>query len=150
MLIIAEQKTTRQSPRKVRLVANSVRKLSLQDALKQLSVMEKRASLVVTKVIRQALADAMHNHRLDIDQVVLKNIIVNGGATYKRWRAGSRGRAKSVYKRTSHVRVILETKNEQPAVKAETKTAVKEIKAETKTAVAKKPAPKKAAAKKAK
>lgn len=109
---------TRQSPRKVRLVANSVRKLSLEQALRQLSVMERKASLVVTKVIRQALANAAHNHRLTIEQVRLKNILVNEGTTYKRWRAVSRGRAHTIFKRTAHIRVILETKEaEKPAAK---------------------------------
>lgn len=119
MQIIAEQKNTRQSPRKVRLVANAVRKLSLEQALQQLAVIERRSTLVVTKVIRQALANAWHNHNLSAKELVLKNIIVNEGPTYKRWRAVSRGRAHTIFKRTSHVRVILETKNKaaQPAAK---------------------------------
>jgi large subunit ribosomal protein L22 len=112
MEITAEQKTTRQAPRKVRLVANSVRKLPLEQALRQLAMMEKRASLVVTKVIRQALANAKHNHRLEMTDVELKNILVNAGPVYKRWQAVSRGRAHSIAKRTSHVKVILVTKDE--------------------------------------
>lgn len=125
MQIIAEQKTTRQSPRKVRLVADAVRKLPLEKALQQLAVIERRASVVVAKVIRQALANAKHNHRLEANQVELKNIIVNAGPTYKRWQAASRGRANSVYKRTSHIRVILETKKEEKPVQVETKAEVK-------------------------
>lgn len=121
MQIIAEQKTTRQSPRKVRLVADAVRKLPLEKALQQLAVIERRASVVVAKVIRQALANAKHNHRLEANQVELKNIIVNAGPTYKRWQAASRGRAHSIYKRTSHVRVILETKKEEKSAPVETK-----------------------------
>lgn len=136
MQIIAEQNTTRQSPRKVRLVANAVRKLPLEKALQQLAVMERRASLVVAKVLRQALANAKHNHRLEANQVELKNIIVNVGPTYKRWRAASRGRAHSIYKRTSHIRVILETKAEK------TKTETKKVEPKAEKAV--KPAVKKA------
>ena len=116
MQIIAEQKNTRQSPRKVRLVANTVRKMSLEHALRQLSVMEKRPSLVVSKVIRQALANAWHNHNLSLEELELKNILVNVGPTYKRWRAVSRGRAHNIFKRTSHIRVILETKPESKPV----------------------------------
>ena len=121
MQIIAEQKNTRQAPRKVRLVADTVRKLPLDKALKQLAVMEKRASLVVIKVIRQALANAQHNHHLSIDEVVLKNITVNAGPVYKRWQAVSRGRAHSILKRTSHIRVILETKQAAKPVETEKK-----------------------------
>src|SRR3972149_706954 len=98
MLITAEQKNTRQSPRKVRLVVNVVRKLPLEQALRQLAVMEKRASLVVTKVIRQALANAKHNHRLELADVELKNILVNAGPVYKRWQAVSGGRPHAIRK----------------------------------------------------
>lgn len=111
MQITAEQKNTRQSPRKVRLVANAVRKLSLQKAMEQLSVIERKSSIVVAKVLRQALANAWHNHHLSADQVVLKNILVTEGPTFKRFRAVSRGRAHRILKRTSHVQVILETKS---------------------------------------
>ena len=123
MQIIAEQKNTRQSPRKVRLVANTVRKMPLEQALKQLAVMEKRASLVVTKVLRQAIANAWHNHNLSLEQLELKNILENVGPTYKRWRPVSRGRAHNIFKRTSHVRVVLETKKDaKPEKNAASKT----------------------------
>ena len=62
MLIKATQKNTRQTPRKVRLIANTVRKLSLEQALKQLAVIEKRATIVVLKTLKQAIANAMNNH----------------------------------------------------------------------------------------
>lgn len=142
MQITAEQKNTRQSPRKVRLVANAVRKLSLEKAMEQLAVMERKASIVVAKVLRQALANAWHNHRLSAQQVELKNILVTQGPTYKRFRAVSRGRAHTIFKRTSHVQVILESKattapesqvkevekKAAPAPKAETKPEKKVVK----------------------
>jgi large subunit ribosomal protein L22 len=131
MEIIAKQKNTRQSPRKVRLVANTVRKMPLKQALEQLQVMERRASLVVTKVIRQALANAWHNHNLSADEVSLKNILVETGPTYKRWQAVSRGRAHNIFKRTSHIKVILESK-------ADIKMEQKQAKAPVKKAAAKK------------
>jgi len=133
MQFIAEQKNTRQSPRKVRLVVNVVRKVPLEQALKQLAVMEKRASLVVTKVIRQAIANAWHNHHIAFGDLTLKNITVNAGPVYKRWQAVSRGRAHSIYKRTSHIKVVLETKA------ADTPVAVKP--AVSDTAVSKQPGP---------
>lgn len=144
MQIIAEQKNTRQSSRKVRLVANAVRKLTIKAAFEQLAVMERKASMVVAKVLRQAVANALHNHRLTADQLELKNILVTEGPTYKRFRAVSRGRAHTIFKRTSHVRVILETKEvkteKDAGKKAETKVEVKptETKKETKPVTAKK------------
>lgn len=132
MQIIAEQKNTRQSSRKVRLVANAVRKLSVRAAFEQLTVMERKASIVVAKVLRQAVANAMHNHRLTADQIEIENILVNEGPTYKRFRAVSRGRAHTIFKRTSHVRVVLKTKEAKKADKAPVE-AKKEVKAEAKT-----------------
>lgn len=122
MIITAEQKNSRQSDRKVLLVANAVKKLSVEQALKQLAVMEVKASVVVLKVLRQAIANATHNHGLAFESLAIKSVIVGSGPHYKRFRAVSRGRAHSILKRTCHVRVELITKNElKPAEKAEVK-----------------------------
>lgn len=112
MLITAQQKQTRQSPRKVRIVADAVRKMELEQAIKQLAIMDRRASGVVLKTLRQAIANAMNNHGLKFEDLKLKNILVDPGPTYKRWRAVSRGRAHSILKRTSHVTVELETREQ--------------------------------------
>jgi large subunit ribosomal protein L22 len=109
MLITAEQRNSRQSDRKVSLVANSVKKLSIEGAFKQLAVMEKKASIVVMKVLRQAVANATHNHGLALADLKIQSILVNGGQMYKRQRAVSRGRGHAILKRTCHVKVILTT-----------------------------------------
>lgn len=108
MLITASQQSTRQAPRKVRLVANQVRKLPLVKALEQLAVIERRSTMVVLKTIRQAIANAQHNHGLVVADLTLKNIIVNEGPRYRRFRPVSRGRAHGIIKRTSHITVTLE------------------------------------------
>lgn len=107
MIIKAQQKNIRQSSRKVRLVANQVKKLSLQEAVNQLSVIQRRSSLVILKVIKQALANATNNLSLPVDQLKLTNIIVSDGPILKRMRAVSRGRGHSIEKRTCHVTVLL-------------------------------------------
>lgn len=148
MIIKATQKNTRQTPRKVRLVANTVRKLSLTEAIKQLSAMERRASLVVLKVVRQAVANAMHNHGFSFEELKLKNIVVMPAPQLKRFRAVSRGRAHTILKKSCHIAVELEAqkgasiptevkevKKEVEAPKAE--TAKKEVKAPKKTATVK-------------
>ncbi|MBT4123917.1 MAG: 50S ribosomal protein L22 [Candidatus Pacebacteria bacterium] len=136
MQIKAEQKNTRQSARKVRLVANAVRKLSLQDAMEQLAVIERKASIVVAKVLRQAIANATHNHNIPVDQLELKSILVGEGPTYKRFRAVSRGRAHNIFKRSCHVKVILETKQTEKEVSKKVvkkAPATKKAKAKTTT-----------------
>ncbi|MEX0895479.1 MAG: 50S ribosomal protein L22 [Patescibacteria group bacterium] len=108
MIITATQTNTRQAPRKVRLVANAVRKMPLDTALRQLAVIERRASILVLKVIRQAIANAQHNHGAAFADLSLKNITVDSGPHYKRFRAVSRGRGHQILKKTSHVTVQLE------------------------------------------
>ncbi len=133
MLIVATQKNTRQAPRKVRLVANSVKKLPLEQAIKQLALVERKSTVVLLKVMRQALANAWHNHNLKLEDLKLNNILIETGPVYKRYRSVSRGRAHSIFKRTCHVRVILEAKQDQvvapkvtePAEKATVKVAEK-------------------------
>ena len=146
MIIEATQKNTRQTARKVRLVANAVRKKPLLEAMQQLAVMQRRASLVVMKVVRQAIANAQHNHGLSVDQLKLKNILVDPGQTYRRFQAVSRGRAHKILKRTCHVTVQLEVV-EPSAAKATDKKAAKTAK-KTTVAADKKAAPKKVASKK--
>lgn len=134
MKIKAEQKNSRQSPRKVRLIANQVKKLSLKEAFSQLALMNRKSTVVLLKVMRQAVANAVNNHQLSIDDLELDNILVKTGTTYKRWQPVSRGRAHKILKRTSHVEVILKTKekNKEPV---EDKKTEKEVKTEDKKVV---------------
>lgn len=133
MTITATQKFARQAPRKVRLVANSVRKMKLEAAIRQLGVMDRTASMVVLKTIRQAVANAMNNHGFKFEDLELKNILVDGAATYKRYRAASRGRGNSVFKRSSHVTVTLEKAELNAATTPAAKVAEEKIVESTKT-----------------
>lgn len=134
MIITATQKNTRQTALKVRLVANQVRKLPLTDAVQQLGVMQKKASLVVLKVLRQAIANAVHNHGFSVEELTLKSITATPGPTYRRFRAVSRGRAHTIFKRTCHVSVELEA-GVAPKVAKEAEEKSKDTKVETKTEV---------------
>lgn len=128
MQFIAVQKNTRQAPRKVRLVANTIKKMDLAKAVEQLAVMERRASSVVLKTILQAVANAKNNHGVNPQDLVIKEITIGDGPTYKRFRAVSRGRAHTILKRSCQVRVVLEDKPKAAADKPKTtvkKTATK-------------------------
>jgi large subunit ribosomal protein L22 len=117
MLVTAYQKNTRQTSRKLRLVANTVKGLPLADAVKQLAVIERRATLPILKVVKQALANATHNHGLQVGDLVLDQILITEGPRYRRFRAASRGRAHGVTKRTSHIKVVLRTQEQPEAEK---------------------------------
>jgi large subunit ribosomal protein L22 len=135
MQFIAVQKNTRQAPRKVRLVANTIKKMELPKAIEQLAVMERRASTVVLKTLHQAIANAKNNHGVDPSDLVIKEITIGTGPTFKRFRAVSRGRAHGILKRSSHVRVVLEDKPKQKAepAKKEAKPAAKKATKKTTT-----------------
>jgi len=109
MLIRAEQKNIRITSRKVRLVAELVKKLSPQEALKNLQFINKRAAKPLARVIKQAIANAVNNFGLVKEELKFYRIEVMEGPVFKRWRPVSRGRTHSVKKRTSHIRVILES-----------------------------------------
>jgi large subunit ribosomal protein L22 len=114
MLIKAEQKYVRITPRKLRLVANAVKKLSLDEAMNQLAFIRKGAARPLLKVFKQAVANAKNNHQLKEDDLRIKSLEIKKGAIYKRWQPVSRGRAHSILKRTSHILLWLETTKAQP------------------------------------
>lgn len=107
----ATQKYLRTSPRKLRLVADSVRGLPADKALAYLKFLGKRAALPVAKVLNSAVAAAKQERNLPAKELIVKIIDVGEGPTYKRWRAVSRGAAHSIMKRTSHIKIELEQKN---------------------------------------
>jgi len=135
MIIKAEQKNTRQPSRKVRLVVDVVKKMSLVDAINYLAVMNRKSSLLVLKVLRQAIANATNNFGLAISDLEIDKILVNDGPALKRWRAVSRGRAHTILKRTCHVRVDLRTKKDAAEVVKKTEVAAKVAKTPVKAEV---------------
>ncbi len=97
----------RMSPKKVRLVANMVRGLTVSAAEAQLTFLNKAAARPVLKLIRSAKANAEHNFKLTGDGLYIKTIMVDGGPTLHRWIPRAHGRATPIRKRTSHITVIL-------------------------------------------
>lgn len=101
------------SPRKTRLVADLIRKRSIQDAQYQLQMSTKRASTPILKVLNSAIANAKHKDNVGVDSLFIKEIRVDMGRTLRRFRPVSRGRAHPIQKRTSHIRIVLGTKTSQ-------------------------------------
>ena len=110
-LIKAEQKYIRISPRKVKLVVDSIKKLSPVEALEYLKFIRKSAAIKVAQVTGQAIANAENNFKLKKKDLVFKKILVKKGPILKRWRATSRGRAHKILKRTSHLEIVVERKS---------------------------------------
>ena len=106
----ASLKNYRQSPRKVRLVADLVRGKSVSQALTELTFLPKRASEVMKKLITSATANAEHNFKVSTDNLFIKEITVDKGITLKRYRPRARGVAKRINKRTSNISLTLGVK----------------------------------------
>ena len=100
-------KNHRQSPRKVRLVANFIRGKSVNRALALLNLLPKRASRPVVKLLESAIANAKNSFGASADNLVIKEIRVNPGFVFKRFVPRAFGRAAPVRKRTSHITVVL-------------------------------------------
>lgn len=113
MLIKAEQKYIRMSPLKIRKVADSVRGISDPTrVVEHLQFAARRAAVPLSKTLKQAIANAKNNMKQSPENLKIREIQIGEGPRYKRFRAGSRGIAKPILKRTSHIRVILETKDD--------------------------------------
>ena len=97
----------RQTPRKVRVVADQVRGRKIEEALTLLRFSPRGASRDVQKLIESAAANAENNHDLDADDLRISEIRVDEGPTLRRWRARARGRATRIEKKTCHLSVAL-------------------------------------------
>lgn len=126
MEIIAVSKSVTISPRKVRLVADAIRKLSLVEALQLLSLAPKRSARPLTKVIQSAIANAVNNNHLTRDVLRLKAVDVMEGPVMKRFHASTRGRIHPYKKQTSHIRIVLEAVEKPKGIMKTKKTSEKE------------------------
>ena len=95
------------SPRKVRLVVNSVRGLGADQALSLLKFMPKAAAGPVSKAIRSAIANAEENQGWSRDDLYVSEIKADEGPRRQWRRYGARGRFKPILKRSSHITVVL-------------------------------------------
>lgn len=97
------------APRKVRLVADLVRGLPVQEALEILACTRKRGAPVLAKVINSAVANARRKLDVDVDTLVIKTVTVDQGPMLKRYLPRAMGRATMIQKKTSHINVVVGT-----------------------------------------
>ena len=88
---------------KGRLVADLVRGRSVAQALNILEFTPKKAAGIVKKALESAIANAEHNEGADIDELQVKSIFVEQGATLKRFSARAKGRGNRISKPTCHI-----------------------------------------------
>ena len=103
----ATAKFQRVSPRKTRLIARNVKGLPVEEAMNVLKFTPNKPAGVLYQVVNSALANASQYPGIDVDTMIVKDVVVNEGPTWKRFMPGSQGRAATILKRTSHITVIL-------------------------------------------
>ena len=102
----------RQSPRKVRMVADMIRGRQVAEALSILNLQPRKAARMLSKVLSSAVANATTNDKADADALVVTKVNIDPGPTEKRWLARSMGRANRINRRTSHVTVVVDVAQE--------------------------------------
>ena len=117
MQVTAHLSSLRMTPRKVRDVARTLKGADAIAATYRLRYLPHRPARPISKLIDSALANAYHTFGLVKENMMIKDIVVNGGTVLKRFRPKGFGSTSPLIKRTSHVTVVLEEK--VPGLKAE-------------------------------
>ena len=105
MEVAAKLKGAQISAQKVRLVADQVRGLRVEEALGLLEFSSKKAAHIVKKLLDSAIANAENNEGADVDELEVSSIFVDEGMTMKRMRPRAKGRADRILKRSCHVTI---------------------------------------------
>lgn len=106
--VTAKIKYLRVSPKKLREVVKVIKGLSPSEALNQLKFLPKRAAGPLEESLKSALANAINNLKLNLENLKIKAIEVGEGPRLKRFRPVARGAAHPYKRRTSHIKVVLE------------------------------------------
>ena len=128
MQVTAKLKYLRIGPRKVRLVADLIRKKKVEEAQAILDFTTKKATEPLLKLLKTAITDARHNFQLEPSNLYISKIIVDEGSKYKRWMPRARGMASQIQKRTSHITLVLD--EIEKGLKKAKKRRQKEVKKE--------------------
>ncbi|URM15376.1 50S ribosomal protein L22 [Vibrio splendidus] len=107
MEALAKHNFARISPQKARLVADQIRGKSVDQALEILTFSNKKAAVLVKKVLESAIANAEHNEGADIDDLNVAKIFVDEASIMKRIMPRAKGRADRILKRSSHITIVV-------------------------------------------
>ncbi|MGB8815998.1 MAG: 50S ribosomal protein L22 [Minisyncoccia bacterium] len=120
-MITAKLNDYRQSPRKVRLLANLIKGKKVEDAKNTLEFTVKRASKPILDLLDSAIANAKNNFSLEKDILFIKKITVDEGVVLKRRMPRARGMAYPIKKRNSHIFIELDIIENMPKTKSQIK-----------------------------
>jgi large subunit ribosomal protein L22 len=113
------------TPKKANLIAGMIRKKPAKEALTILKYTPKKAAKLIYKLLTSAMANASNNFKQDENTLIVKEVVVNKGPTFKRGVPVSRGRVYPILKRTSNIIILLEVDENaaKPGKKASKKAA---------------------------
>ena len=117
-------KNYRQSPRKVRLVAELIKGKKVSEAIAELDFLAKRAGLPIKKLLLSAVSNAKQAGK-DAENLFIKELRVDKGITMKRMMPAAMGTGHRINKRTSHLNILLAEK--VLAVKKSKRTVLKRV-----------------------
>ena len=107
MEVKAELKFVRVGAQKARIVANRVRGCGINEALKVLSCEPKKSARLIQKLMESAVSNAEEKQVVDVDNLYIKELLVDEGPFLKRQQPRAQGRAFIIKKRLSHIRLVL-------------------------------------------
>ena len=110
MEVKAKLSYARIGEQKARIVANLVRGLDVNQAIRSLTDRKEKAAGLIKKLIESAVANAEDKKVIDVDNLFVKSIWVDQGPAMKRFRPRAQGRAFMVKKKLSHINVVLDEK----------------------------------------
>jgi large subunit ribosomal protein L22 len=106
----AIQRYVRITPRKCNVVLELIRGQAVEEAQNTLQFTPKQGARIVQKVLKSAVANALHEGKVRIEELYVKEAVVGAGPTLKRWLPRAQGRATPILKRRSHVSITVATK----------------------------------------
>lgn len=125
-------KNIRISPKKLRFFLKTIEKFKPVEVLDYLLYLPKRAAKIWYKAIKSAIDNAKSRFNVKDESIDFKILTVEQGSAIKRYRPGGRGTVKPYKRRTAHIKIVLDVKEEQKKEKNVAKKE-KEVSSETKT-----------------
>lgn len=132
-------RSVRIAPKKANIVATMVRGMAVEEAMTMLSRTHKKAARIIEELLRSAIANATHNDKQSASTLVVKTIVVNQGAAFRRGVPMARGRVRPMKKFLSHIEVTLGVADEDAVDGAAAKESKEEKKTKPASQSAKKP-----------
>jgi len=112
MQVSAKARFIRITPRKARLVTDLIKEKQVDEAMATLRFLPQGAARIVAKVVKSAVANAENNYNLSPETLYVVNAYADPGPTMKRLWIRGRGRRDIKLKRTSHITIVVEDREE--------------------------------------